>query len=69
MGHKDSDDDDSYAAGGSDNRDTELDKSRFTVMLVVLVNAFLFSTCFFMGNAVFPVSKLFMSHLCENEQA
>ncbi|KAL9963026.1 hypothetical protein ACROYT_G032187 [Oculina patagonica] len=44
-------DDDSSTAG---DRDTELNKSRFTVMLVVLVNAFLFSTCFFMGNSVFP---------------
>ena len=39
-------------------KETERDKSRFTVKLVVLVNAFLFTTCFFMDNSVFPVSIL-----------
>ena len=52
MGPKEGDDN-SSAAGG---REREQDKSRFTIMLVVLVNAFLFSTCFFMGNSILPVS-------------
>ena len=40
----------------AETKEMERDKSRFTVKLVVLVNAFLFSTCFFMDNSVFPVS-------------
>lgn len=39
-------------------KEMEREKSRFTVKLVVLVNAFLFSTCFFMENSIFPVSIL-----------
>ena len=54
MSHKECDD--KYTAG--ENREKEPNKSRFIVNLVVLVNAFLFSTCFFMGNSVFPVSIL-----------
>ena len=34
----------------------ERDTSYSTVKFVVLVNAFLVSTCFFMDNSVFPVS-------------
>lgn len=54
MGPKESDHDSVPAEA----KETEQDKSRFTVKLVVLVNAFLFSTCFFMDNSVFPVSIL-----------
>ncbi|KAL9963024.1 hypothetical protein ACROYT_G032185 [Oculina patagonica] len=50
MDHKKCDDSPTAAEG----RERAQDKSHFTVMLVVLVNAFLFSTCFFMGNSVFP---------------
>ena len=52
MEQKKSDDDSTEA----ESREIEQDRSRFTVMPVILVNAFLFSTCFFMGNSVFPVS-------------
>ena len=40
----------------TEEKEIERDKSRFTVKLAVLINAFLFSTCFFMDNSVFPVS-------------
>ena len=63
MGRKESDD--NYTAVGG--KEKEQNRSRFTVNLVVLVNAFLFSTCFFMGNSVFPVS--IGLHLCENYKA
>jgi len=52
MGPKESDHDSIPAEA----KEMERDKSQFTVKLVVLVNAFLFSTCFFMDNSVFPVS-------------
>ena len=54
MDHKESEDASTAAIG----RGKESEKSRFTIMPVVLVNAFLFSSCFFMGNSVFPVSIL-----------
>ena len=56
MGQRESDDESTAAVG----REIEREKTRFTVMLVVLVNAFLFSSCFFMGNSVFPVSSLYV---------
>lgn len=52
MGPKESDHDSIPAEA----KEIEREKSRFSVKLVVLVNALLFSTCFFMENSVFPVS-------------
>lgn len=51
MGHKESDND---SAATVDKEDTLEKKS--LVRIVVLVNSFLFSSCFFMGKSVFPVS-------------
>ena len=48
MASKEGDDDSSSAA----DKEMKTEKS----MLVVLVNAFLFSSCFFMVESVFPVS-------------
>lgn len=55
----------------TEEKEMERDKSRFTVKLIVLLNAFLFSTCFFMDNSVFPVSivgKCFCYCLCKHSK-
>ena len=52
MATKEGDDDSTSVA----DKEMKTEKNQSAVMLVVLVNAFLFSSCFFMVESVFPVS-------------
>ena len=67
MGPKESDHDSIPAEEKVVEKEMERDKSLFTVKLVILINAFLFSTCFFMDNSVFPVSIIDKSLPCHIE--
>ena len=49
-------DDDLISSPADIDKEMKMKKSRFSIMLNVLVNTFLFSVCFFMVESVFPVS-------------